>query len=125
MRPIGLGARDSLRLEAGLPLNGHDIDETVSPIEASLGFAVAKPRLAAASLRGAARIARELAGELARKRVGLRVLEGAPAREGAEIADSCRRRRRAVSPPAASRRRWAPRSPWAMSRPRWPSPERR
>jgi aminomethyltransferase len=86
VKPIGLGARDSLRLEAGLPLNGHDIDESVSPIEASLGFAVAKPRLRAGALRGSARIGRELEGALARKRVGLRVLEGAPAREGAEIA---------------------------------------
>jgi len=88
VRPIGLGARDSLRLEAGLPLNGHDIDESVSPIEASLAFAVARPRLKAGGLRGAARIARELADGPARKRVGLRVLEGAPAREGAEIADA-------------------------------------
>jgi len=88
VRPIGLGARDSLRLEAGLPLHGHDIDETTSPIEANLGFAVAKPRLKARALRGAERIARELAGDLTRVRVGLRVLEGAPAREGAEIADA-------------------------------------
>ena len=88
VRPIGLGARDSLRLEAGLPLHGHDIDETTSPIEANLGFAVAKPRLKAGGLRGAERIARELAGDLSRVRVGLRVLEGAPAREGAEIADA-------------------------------------
>ncbi len=88
VKPIGLGARDSLRLEAGLPLNGHDIDESVSPIEASLGFAVAKSRLKAGAVRGAARIGRELAGALERKRIGLRVLEGAPAREGAEIADA-------------------------------------
>ena len=88
VKPIGLGARDSLRLEAGLPLHGHDIDETTSPIEANLGFAVAKPRLKAGGLRGAERIARELAGDVARVRVGLRVLEGAPAREGAEITDA-------------------------------------
>jgi len=88
VKPIGLGARDSLRLEAGLPLNGHDIDESVSPVEASLGFALAKSRLKTGALRGAARIARELGGALRRKRVGLRVLEGAPAREGAEIADA-------------------------------------
>ena len=88
VRPIGLGARDSLRLEAGLPLHGHDIDESTSPIEANLGFAVAKPRLKAGALRGGERIARELAGDLKRVRVGLRVLEGAPAREGAEIADA-------------------------------------
>ena len=62
--------------------------ETVSPIEAGLGFAVSKRRLKAADCPGAARVAREKAGELSRVRVGLRVLEGAPAREGAEIADA-------------------------------------
>jgi aminomethyltransferase len=88
VRPIGLGARDSLRLEAGLPLYGHDLDETVSPIEAGLGFAVSKKRLAAGDFPGAARIARELAGDLSRVRIAFKVLEGAPAREGAEIADA-------------------------------------
>jgi aminomethyltransferase len=88
VRPIGLGARDSLRLEAGLPLYGHDADKTVSPIEAGLGFAVSKKRLKAGDFPGAARIAREMAGALTRVRVGLKVLEGAPAREGAEIADA-------------------------------------
>ena len=87
-RPIGLGARDSLRLEAGLPLYGHDLDETVSPIEAALDFAVSKRRLKAEDFPGAARAVGELAGRLTRRRVGLRVLEGAPAREGAEIADA-------------------------------------
>ena len=84
--PVGLGARDSLRLEAGLPLYGHDADETVSPIEAGLGFAVSKRRLKALDFPGAARVAAEAAGALARVRIGLRVLEGAPAREGAPIA---------------------------------------
>ncbi|MDR3511100.1 MAG: glycine cleavage system aminomethyltransferase GcvT [Caulobacteraceae bacterium] len=88
VRPIGLGARDSLRLEAGLPLYGHDADATVSPIEANLAFAVSKKRLKAGDFPGAARIAAERAGELRRLRVGLRVLEGAPAREGAEILDA-------------------------------------
>lgn len=87
VRPIGLGARDSLRLEAGLPLYGHDVDETVSPIEADLAFAVSKKRREARDFPGAARIAKELAEGAARKRIGLVVLEGAPAREGAEIAD--------------------------------------
>jgi len=82
--PIGLGARDSLRLEAGLPLYGHDIDATTSPLEANLAFAVSKRRLKAGSLRGAARLAREAAEGPSRLRVGLSV-EGAPAREGAEI----------------------------------------
>ena len=87
VKPIGLGARDSLRLEAGLPLYGHDLDETVSPIEAGLNFAVGKSRREAGDYLGSARIAKELAGELPRVRVNLKVLEGAPAREGAEIAD--------------------------------------
>jgi aminomethyltransferase len=87
VRPVGLGARDSLRLEAGLPLYGHDLDETVSPIEAGLGFAVSRKRLKAGSIRGAARISAELAGALSRVRVGLKILEGAPAREGAQIVD--------------------------------------
>jgi aminomethyltransferase len=87
VKPIGLGARDSLRLEAGLPLYGHDADETVSPIEAGLDFAVSKRRLKAGDFPGAERLRRERAGALARVRVGLRVLDGAPAREGAEIID--------------------------------------
>ena len=82
--PIGLGARDSLRLEAGLPLYGHDLDETVSPVEASLGFALSKKRLKAGAMRGAARISGELKEGASRVRVGLTV-QGAPAREGAMI----------------------------------------
>lgn len=87
VRPIGLGARDSLRLEAGLPLYGHDLDPTISPIEADLGFAVSKRRREAADFPGAARILAERDGALSRKRVGLMV-EGAPAREGAAILDA-------------------------------------
>lgn len=87
VKPIGLGARDSLRLEAGLPLYGHDLDETVSPIEADLGFAVSKRRREAADFPGAARILSEREGQLTRKRVGL-IVQGAPAREGAEILDT-------------------------------------
>ena len=86
MKPIGLGARDSLRLEAGLPLYGHDLDDTVSPIEAGLTFAVNKRRREARDFPGATRIANELAGNLGRVRVGLFV-EGAPAREGAVVVD--------------------------------------
>jgi aminomethyltransferase len=92
VRPIGLGARDSLRLEAGLPLYGHDADESVSPFEAGLGFAVSAKRLKAGRVRGAERLAREKAGGLARVRVGLKVLERAPAREGAPITDGQGRR---------------------------------
>ena len=87
VKPIGLGARDSLRLEAGLPLYGHDLDETVSPIEANLDFAVSKRRREAADFPGAQRILKEHAGDLSRLRVALAV-EGAPARDGAEILDA-------------------------------------
>jgi len=87
VKPIGLGARDSLRLEAGLPLYGHDLDETVSPTEAGLRFAVSKRRREAADFPGADRILKEFAGELSRIRVGL-LVDGAPAREGADILDA-------------------------------------
>jgi aminomethyltransferase len=86
VKPIGLGARDSLRLEAGLPLYGHDLDETTSPVEAGLDFALSKRRREAADFPGAARILGEKANGPARVRVGLRV-DGAPAREGAEVLD--------------------------------------
>ena len=88
VKPIGLGARDSLRLEAGLPLYGHDLDETVSPVEAGLTFAVNKNRREQRDFPGAARIVKELADGVARAKVCLKVLEGAPAREGAEVADA-------------------------------------
>jgi aminomethyltransferase len=88
VKPIGLGARDSLRLEAGLPLYGHDLDETVSPVEGDLTFAINKNRREQRDFPGAARIVKELAEGPARLRVALKVLEGAPAREGAEIADA-------------------------------------
>lgn len=88
VKPIGLGARDSLRLEAGLPLYGHDLDETVSPVEAGLTFAINRNRREQRDFPGAARIVRELADGPARVKVCLKVLEGAPAREGAEVADA-------------------------------------
>jgi aminomethyltransferase len=87
VKPIGLGARDSLRLEAGLPLYGHDLDETVTPVEAGLTFAINRNRREQRDFPGAARIVQELNQGPPRLRVGLRVLEGAPAREGAEVAD--------------------------------------
>jgi aminomethyltransferase len=87
VKPIGLGARDSLRLEAGLPLHGHDIDAGTTPVEAALTFALSKSRKEAADFNGAERILKELADGPARVRIGLNVKEGAPAREGAEIAD--------------------------------------
>ncbi|WP_370237507.1 glycine cleavage system aminomethyltransferase GcvT [Brevundimonas sp.] len=88
VKPIGLGARDSLRLEAGLPLHGHDIDPTTSPVEGALTFALSKSRKERADFPGADRILKELADGPARVRIGLHVKEGAPAREGAEIADA-------------------------------------
>jgi aminomethyltransferase len=84
VKPAGLGARDSLRLEAGLPLYGHDLDETVSPVEAGLNFALSKRRREAADFPGAGRILRELAEGPSRLRVGL-LVEGAPARDGADV----------------------------------------
>ncbi|MFC0633433.1 glycine cleavage system aminomethyltransferase GcvT [Brevundimonas balnearis] len=88
VKPIGLGARDSLRLEAGLPLHGHDIDPTTSPVEGALTFALSKSRKERADFAGAQRVLKELADGPSRVRVGLIVKEGAPAREGAEIADA-------------------------------------
>ncbi|MFI4966964.1 MAG: glycine cleavage system aminomethyltransferase GcvT [Caulobacterales bacterium] len=88
VKAVGLGARDSLRLEAGLPLYGHDLDATVSPVEADLAFAINKTRRQQRDFPGAARIVKELAEGTARVRVALKVLDGAPAREGAEIADA-------------------------------------
>ncbi len=85
--PIGLGARDSLRLEAGLCLYGHDIDETTTVVEADLVWAIQKRRRAEGGFPGAAAIARELAAGAARKRVGIRPEGRAPAREGTEIID--------------------------------------
>ena len=88
VKPIGLGARDSLRLEAGLPLHGHDIDATTSPVEGALTFAISKSRKERRDFAGAERILSELDTGASRVRVGLSVKEGAPAREGAEIADA-------------------------------------
>jgi aminomethyltransferase len=85
VKPIGLGARDSLRLEAGLCLYGHDLDETTSPIEAGLAWTIQKNRRERADFPGAARILQELAEKPARKRVGLSFEGRAPAREGAPI----------------------------------------
>ena len=85
-KPIGLGARDSLRLEAGLCLYGHDIDTTTDPVEAGLSWSIGKRRREQGGFPGAARIQTALAEGPKRLRIGL-VLEGrAPAREGAEIA---------------------------------------
>jgi aminomethyltransferase len=86
VRPVGLGARDSLRLEAGLPLYGHDLDPSVSPAEAGLEFALSPRRRRAGDFPGAVRVLQDLERGPPRVRVGL-LVEGAPAREGAVIAD--------------------------------------
>jgi aminomethyltransferase len=86
--PIGLGARDSLRLEAGLCLYGHELDETIDPIEAGLAWSIQKRRRLEGGFPGATRIQAALVAGPARKRVGLRPEGRAPAREGAEILDA-------------------------------------
>jgi aminomethyltransferase len=85
VKPIGLGARDSLRLEAGLCLYGHDIDETTTPIEADLAWTIGKRRREAGDFPGASIILQQLADGPARKRVGIRPDGRAPAREGTPI----------------------------------------
>ena len=86
--PVGLGARDSLRLEAGLCLYGHDIDEAVSPIAAGLAWVIGKRRKLARDFPAAERLMNELLEGTKRKRVGLRLADKAPAREGTEIVDA-------------------------------------
>ena len=90
--PAGLGARDTLRLEAGLCLYGHDIDETTSPVEAGLTWAMQKVRrpggARAGHYPGAAAIERHLVGGAPRKRVGLVGLERVPVRPGTAIVDA-------------------------------------
>jgi aminomethyltransferase len=85
--PIGLGARDSLRLEAGLCLYGHDIDTTTTPVEAALEWSVQKSRRTggarAGGFLGAAKILGQFDGGASRRRVGLKAEGRAPVREGA------------------------------------------
>ncbi len=87
--PIGLGARDSLRLEAGLCLYGHDIDETTTPVEAALTWAIQKARRAGGAREGgfpgADVVLRQMAEGAPRRRVGLRPQGRAPMREGVEL----------------------------------------
>lgn len=85
VRPIGLGARDSLRLEAGLCLYGHDLDGETSPVEGALSFVVGKRRREEGGFPGADRVLRELREGPSKLRVGLRPEGRAPAREGVEI----------------------------------------
>ena len=92
VRPVGLGARDTLRLEAGLCLYGHDIDATTTPVEAGLSWAIQKVRRAGGDRHGgypgAEVVDRQLAGGVTHKRVGLLGLERIPVREGAVLVDA-------------------------------------
>jgi aminomethyltransferase len=85
VKPIGLGARDSLRLEAGLPLYGHDLDDTIDPVQGDLSFAISKRRRAEGGFAGARRILAALADGPDKKRVGFNVDGKMPVREGASI----------------------------------------
>ncbi len=85
VKAIGLGARDSLRLEAGLPLYGHDLSPDIDPVEADLCFAIAKRRWEAGGFAGAARVLVHLRDGAPRKRVGFTVEGRVPVREGATL----------------------------------------
>ena len=87
VKPVGLGARDSLRLEAGLPLYGHDIDRATTPIMAGLTFAISKRRRAEGGFPGAQRILAELEQGPPQRRVGFDVDGRQPVREGALVLD--------------------------------------
>jgi len=87
VRPIGLGARDSLRLEAGLPLYGHDLDLATTPVMAGLNFAINKRRSAEGGFAGAMRILAELENGPIQKRVGFDIEGRQPVREGALVLD--------------------------------------
>jgi aminomethyltransferase len=85
VKPIGLGARDSLRLEAGLPLYGHDMNPDIDPVEGNASFAISKRRREEGGFPGATRILKALADGPSRKLVGLTVEGKLPVREGAPI----------------------------------------
>ncbi|MFB0613086.1 glycine cleavage system aminomethyltransferase GcvT [Aurantiacibacter poecillastricola] len=85
VKPVGLGARDSLRLEAGLPLYGHDIDTSTDPVSAGLAFAISRRRRDEGGFPGSDNIARMLAESPPRSRVGLLLDGRVPAREGAGV----------------------------------------
>ena len=87
VKPIGLGARDSLRLEAGLPLYGHDLDTDTTPVAADLGFALSKRRREQGGFPGHQRIMMERESGAIQKRVGLRIEGRQPVREGALVLD--------------------------------------
>jgi aminomethyltransferase len=91
LRFAGLGARDTLRLEAGMCLYGHDLDDTTTPVEAGLSWIIGKNRRTDGGFHGDSVILQQLkkkseGGGVSRRRIGL-IVEGSPAREGAEIVD--------------------------------------
>ena len=85
VKPIGLGARDSLRLEAGLPLYGHDLDPSTDPVEGNASFAISKRRREEGGFHGSERILAALANGPRRTLVGFTVEGRMPVREGAQI----------------------------------------
>lgn len=91
VKPVGLGARDTLRLEAGLCLYGHDLDETVTPVSAALTWSISKARrqdgARPGGYPGADRILEQMAKGCERRRVGIHVNGRAPVREGATLLD--------------------------------------
>ena len=87
VKPVGLGARDTLRLEAGLCLYGHDIDTTTTPIEAALAWSIGKRRRAEGGFAGAVTILAQLANGAPRKRVGILPEGRVPVRDHADITD--------------------------------------
>lgn len=91
LRLAGLGARDTLRLEAGMCLYGHDLDDTTTPVEAGLSWIIGKDRRAKGGFHGDSVILQQLkkkseGGGVSRRRAGF-IVEGSPAREGAKILD--------------------------------------
>ncbi|MEH6789075.1 glycine cleavage system aminomethyltransferase GcvT [Parasphingorhabdus sp.] len=88
VRPIGLGARDSLRLEAGLPLYGHDMNAAILPVEANLAFALSKARREEGNFAGAEQVLAQYPDKAEKMRVGLFVDGRQPIREGAAVIDA-------------------------------------
>ena len=94
---IGLGARDSLRLEAGLCLYGHDLDESTTPVEAGLAWTIGKRRRTEGGFPGDGVIRGQLANGAPRRRIGIRPDQRAPARQGVEVRDRGGRRIGAIT----------------------------
>ena len=119
VEPIGLGARDSLRLEAGLCLYGHDIDETTTPIEAGLVWSIQKKRRESGGFPGADIVQTQLSEGTNRRLVGLKPEGRAPVRDGAEIVDDDGKRDRSGDQRRLWRHgRWSGRDGLCAERPR-------